>query len=89
MSRDRRMADELIQDRMHGDDYQAAEPSYYNSRQHLLSDHRPVLAIYNVQVVNTDRKKKDLMREEMLKQLRETGDARVNAALVTRLNQTF
>lgn len=42
---------------------------YYNSKQHYLSDHRPVLAIYRMQTFKVDRDKKEQLRRSIQKTL--------------------
>jgi hypothetical protein len=48
MHRSQTVKDELVHDKYQGNDSEAAKPVYYGSRASYLSDHRPVLACYDV-----------------------------------------
>lgn len=65
----------LIQDNFQGNDEKAAMPIFYDRRHNLFSDHRPVLAIYRLHTVKIDRKKKEELRAQLLKQL--LGETRI------------
>ena len=46
MCRDSQFKKDLIVDKFKNNDAQAAFPVYYNRKDSLFSDHRPVLAVY-------------------------------------------
>lgn len=57
LSRDNQMQKLLIHD-PHGTDERASKPIYYNRRENFFSDHRPVLAVYRMQVIKIDESKR-------------------------------
>lgn len=51
-------------------------PLFYHRRESYFSDHRPILAVYKIQVVKTNREKKETLRKEILSKL--MGQGRVD-----------
>ena len=47
---------------MNGDDVKASMPAYYNRRESQFSDHRPVLGIFNPQIIKINKEKKNQLR---------------------------
>ena len=54
---------------MSGDDNKASLPVYYNRRSTSFSDHRPVLAVYQTQVIKINKQKKEALRQQILSRL--------------------
>ena len=48
-------------------------PVHYHRKETTFSDHRPVLAIYKMQVVKTDANKKDALKEIIAGKLMSNG----------------
>jgi hypothetical protein len=46
--RDPQFKNLLINDPYNGDDQKASQPKYYNRIENLFSDHRPIIAVYDV-----------------------------------------
>jgi hypothetical protein len=68
-SRDAQFKQHLISDKMAGDENKASLPVFYNRRNSSFSDHRPVLAIYQTQVVKVNKEKKEALRQQILSRL--------------------
>ena len=81
MHREEHFKAHLIKDRAQGNDEQAALPVFYDRKHNLFSDHRPVLAVYRLHTVKIDRKKKEELRAQLLKQL--LGETRIVPETVT------
>lgn len=78
-SRDCATKKELCRDIYAKDDAQAAIPLHYSRPHSFFSDHRPILALYKVQVVKTSNEKKALMQkmvaEDLVKEGRITSES--------------
>lgn len=83
--RDSQFKKELIKDPFQGDDVEAAMPLFYNRIEDRFSDHRPVIATYKVPVIKINRKKKEHLRNEILKKI--LGMGRVTKQALAESNQ--
>ena len=54
---------------MAGDESKASLPVYYDKRYSSFSDHRPVLAVYQTQVIKINKEKKEALRQQILSRL--------------------
>ena len=72
-SRDCATKKELCRDIYAEDDAQAALPLHYSRPHSFFSDHRPILALYKVQVVKTSNDKKALMQKMVAEDLVKEG----------------
>jgi len=59
----------LVDDPSKQDDVQGAIPLYYNRKDSVFSDHRPVLALYSLPIIKINRDKKEQLRQSILKDI--------------------
>lgn len=84
MCRDPQFKRYLVRDAYKKDDQAAAIPEFYHRKESFFSDHRPVLAIYKIQVVKTNREKKETLRQEILNKL--LGSSRVDKKVLQNMD---
>jgi len=69
MCRDPQFRRSLVKDKYNKDDAAAAMPQFYHRKESYFSDHRPILAVFKLQVIKINRDKKEALREEILSKL--------------------
>mmetsp|Transcript_12774 Transcript_12774/g.21584 ORF Transcript_12774/g.21584 Transcript_12774/m.21584 type:complete len:355 (-) Transcript_12774:22-1086(-) len=88
MCRDQEMKKELVADRFNGLDSVSALPITYTSKHSYLSDHRPVLGVYDLQVVEIDQEKKDSLRKEVLLNIQRYMSGQISKESFEQMNQS-
>lgn len=87
MCRDERVSDKLKDPEAEDVMMKDSLPVFYYRRETTFSDHRPVLAIYKVQVVKINHKKKTAIKEEISKKLTSLGV--VSKDTMAKINEEF
>lgn len=83
LNRDPQFKKQLVMDKHNMNDNDAALPSYYGVRRSRFSDHRPVLAIYNLQTLKINRNKKEQLRKEILSKIMQSfGEGKVSKEMI-------
>lgn len=87
MCRDPQFRRSLVKDKYNKDDNAAAMPAFYHRKESYFSDHRPVLAVYRLQVIRIHRDKKDALRQEILNKL--IGQDRVSKETLAKMDSVL
>jgi len=77
----------LVKDKFNKDDAAAAMPNFYHRKESYFSDHRPILAVYKLQVIKIDREKKEALREEILSKL--IGQDRISKETLAKMDSVL
>ena len=77
----------MVKDKFNKDDAAAAMPNFYHRKESYFSDHRPILAVYKLQVIKINREKKEALREEILSKL--IGQDRISKETLAKMDSVL